>query len=475
MSHDIDNVQFPGRVAPRKFKLIVEPLTVVFMLAYGLLNTLRVEYLDKRLMQKVNFTQTSTNTSLVCSLNESSHDYELYVEVQDQTSYWTLYLAVAQAVPALVSANVLGAVSDLKGRRVAMVFPIIGYIIYSIINALTAIFHWPLYILIIGAVPLGMCGDFFTLVASSFAYVADTTTPKQRTYRMVILECMTSLSPGIGQVAVGFMVQKTGFPPVYFLITGLMLVCLVYLYFLPESLTKTTAESMNANSATGEPSRRSFNVAKFFRSLADLFRPDENGRCWKMISYNVILFEFVLLIVSFLSISVLFATGEPFCWSPAQIGLFNGLTFIFAGFGLVVGGYVIRICCSDHLTMQFSILSFMASLLMLAFAKNGVMIFLVTAVGCLRMLAMPICRAKMSKLVSPSDQGILFACSGCIQSVATLLSPLIFNALYPLTLRVSNGFSFVVMATTLLVPVAITVALQIDDRRNKPVKYAPVQ
>ncbi|XP_054756775.2 proton-coupled folate transporter-like [Lytechinus pictus] len=90
------------------------------------------------------------------------------------------------------------------------------------------------------------------------------------------------------------------------------------------------------------------------------------------------------------------------------------------------------------------------------------------------MLAMPICRAKMSKLIGPDEQGILFACSGCIQSIGTLLSPVIFNALYPLTLNVSSGFVFVVMAITFIIPVLMTLALQWDDRKST-IKYVSVQ
>nr|XP_054756775.1 proton-coupled folate transporter-like [Lytechinus pictus]XP_054756777.1 proton-coupled folate transporter-like [Lytechinus pictus] len=90
------------------------------------------------------------------------------------------------------------------------------------------------------------------------------------------------------------------------------------------------------------------------------------------------------------------------------------------------------------------------------------------------MLAMPICRAKMSKLIGPDEQGILFACSGCIQSIGTLLSPVIFNALYPLTLNVSSGFVFVVMAMTFIIPVLMTLALQWDDRKST-IKYVSVQ
>ncbi|XP_041465938.1 proton-coupled folate transporter-like [Lytechinus variegatus] len=90
------------------------------------------------------------------------------------------------------------------------------------------------------------------------------------------------------------------------------------------------------------------------------------------------------------------------------------------------------------------------------------------------MLAMPICRAKMSKLIGPDEQGILFACSGCIQSIGTLLSPVIFNALYPLTLNVSSGFVFVVMAMTFIIPVLMTLALQWDDRKST-IKYVSVE
>ncbi|XP_030848612.1 proton-coupled folate transporter-like [Strongylocentrotus purpuratus] len=370
-----NNNPSPARRSWRS-RLIVEPLTVTFMLAYGLLVTIRVEYLNKRLSEEANFTQPSTNTSVVCSLNTSSEEYDRYLEVQTQTSYWTLYLAVAQSIPALFSANFLGALSDARGRRIAMLFPIVGFGIYSIVYALVAQFHWSLYFLFAGAIPLGLCGDFLTLVACSFAYVADTTTSKQRTYRMVILECLTTLGAGAGQVLVGFMIEAIGYPPVYYAILCIMVLCALYVYLLPESHPSVTGKVPGEQPADIVPSPRSdFNMAKFFRSLADLFRPDPKGRCWKMISYNYILFQSILMIVSFLSTNVLFAEGEPFCWSAALIGIFNGLTFIFAGLGLVVGGYVLRLFFSDHCTMQISMLSFVACLVMTAYSKTNVVLF----------------------------------------------------------------------------------------------------
>lgn len=73
----------------------------------------------------------------------------------------------------------------------------------------------------------------------------------------------------------------------------------------------------------------------------------------------------------------------------------------------------------------------------------------------LSLVITPIIRAKLSRLVSESEQGALFSAVACVNNLAMLTASGIFNSLYPATLNFMKGFPFLLGAGLLLIPATL--------------------
>ncbi|KAF2984803.1 hypothetical protein EK904_003593 [Melospiza melodia maxima] len=82
------------------------------------------------------------------------------------------------------------------------------------------------------------------------------------------------------------------------------------------------------------------------------------------------------------------------------------------------------------------------------------------------MAATPVIRSKLSKLVSETEQGALFASVACVEGLCSLVSTGVFNSLYPATLHFMRGFPFLFGAIILLIPAAILGWIQIWDSKH---------
>lgn len=83
------------------------------------------------------------------------------------------------------------------------------------------------------------------------------------------------------------------------------------------------------------------------------------------------------------------------------------------------------------------------------------------------MAATPVLRSKLSKLVGLSEQGALFACVACVESLCFLVGSSVFNSLYPATLHFMKGFPFLFAAIILFIPAGIIGTLQCLDQRRE--------
>ncbi|KAJ3047406.1 hypothetical protein HK102_012925, partial [Quaeritorhiza haematococci] len=101
--------------------------------------------------------------------------------VQANTSWWTMILSLAANIPGLISAPVVGAISDNVGRKHAILFPILGGILRILALVVVTHFRLSLWVLFVSYIFEGLLGSFMVLEAAAFAYIADTSDGKGRT------------------------------------------------------------------------------------------------------------------------------------------------------------------------------------------------------------------------------------------------------------------------------------------------------
>ncbi|XP_071483384.1 proton-coupled folate transporter-like [Diadema antillarum] len=167
------------------------------MAVQGAIATLRTFYVKERLEESFgHFLNQDENST--CSSNSNISD-PLEKEIQSQTSFWIMWISILSAFPPIFTATFLVASSDSIGRKPILIFSGVCHLIASVIFLLVASFDLPLYVFVLGASVLGLCGDREAVSMVSSAYIADSTEGKSRTQRMAIQSFMGTSGFGTGQ------------------------------------------------------------------------------------------------------------------------------------------------------------------------------------------------------------------------------------------------------------------------------------
>ncbi|XP_071499263.1 lysosomal proton-coupled steroid conjugate and bile acid symporter SLC46A3-like [Diadema antillarum] len=231
------------------------------MAVQGAIATLRTFYVKERLEESFgHFLNQDENST--CSSNSNISD-PLEKEIQSQTSFWIMWISILSAFPPIFTATFLVASSDSIGRKPILIFSGVCHLIASVIFLLVASFDLPLYVFVLGASVLGLCGDREAVSMVSSAYIADSTEGKSRTQRMAIQSFMGTSGFGTGQVIAGVILNYShNFTICFALPTVLSALNLVYTVF-PGLVLETVPDCHY---------RYETSTDVFFRELVDTFR-----------------------------------------------------------------------------------------------------------------------------------------------------------------------------------------------------------
>ena len=91
-------------------------------------------------------------------------------DVASRVSTINMYVTIATYVPAICMAGVYASVADHFGRKITILIPIIGLIIYIACYTIVSIYHptFYFYLILLGAVCLGASGSFGTFIMAFF-------------------------------------------------------------------------------------------------------------------------------------------------------------------------------------------------------------------------------------------------------------------------------------------------------------------
>ncbi|PIK39880.1 putative proton-coupled folate transporter [Apostichopus japonicus] len=136
-----------------------------------------------------------------------------------------------------------------------------------------------------------------------------------------------------------------------------------------------------------------------------ILKVKENRRHIKIILYMVVAFAMTGFGSGSFAVTVLYGMGAPLCLSPEDIGLFLFGSLMSAGVGSMIGGAILPFCLSTFGMMYVSYLSNQAAFVATALAKTEWYLLLGACLGAFRLLALPIVRTDLSKMVKPDEQG----------------------------------------------------------------------
>eukprot|EP00118_Oscarella_pearsei_P008960 m.48854 g.48854 ORF g.48854 m.48854 type:complete len:468 (+) comp33929_c0_seq3:53-1456(+) len=428
----------------------VEVILFVYQFAEFMSIPLLQQLVYSKVSELKNYTATSQTNSFNCNVTSS-----IQKQVEEETSYWILYLNVANSIPAVLSALALGAWSDKTGRRFVLSLPAVGLSL----NAFVVLSVWyrdlPIPYLLIGQIAAGALGGFATFLMACFAYVSDISDLEHRTVRISILESMTYVGGSLGNVIGGIWVKSGDFAPAFWCISasGIFIVLYVILYLIETRPLQIPAAKF----------RSLFCSCGSLITSVGLFR--RGGRPYYPLIIGVSVFA--LLSINFsgmLDVIVVFVFDSPLCWASDMLGYFFAFKLALYGVAAMVVLPLLKwYKVKDFSLIYTGLISGAAGLILLGFSRyTWMMMYLVPVVSMMRGVVVPCLRSLMSQMVGKDNQGALFSGVGCVEAVCGLLATLIYNGLYPATraLATPHGFCFFLMAGIVVLSVFIILVLQ---------------
>lgn len=109
----------------------------------------------------LNETECNVHNETQKLLTSHSSDIQRYV------SDLNIYGALLENIPNIIFVLFLGPWSDRNGRKLPMMFPLVGHIISVILYLVNYHFQsWPAEYLLFASIPLGLCGGSATIFMS---------------------------------------------------------------------------------------------------------------------------------------------------------------------------------------------------------------------------------------------------------------------------------------------------------------------
>uniref|UniRef100_A0A671P6Q5 Solute carrier family 46 member 3-like n=1 Tax=Sinocyclocheilus anshuiensis TaxID=1608454 RepID=A0A671P6Q5_9TELE len=430
------------------------PAVGLYAFAMFMIYPLLQQYVYRRLWFELSGTTYPAESLSHCSNN---HSYvTIHQAVQKGTSIFLLKSELCFLIPSLISALLLVSYSDYCGRKVAIVPPLVGDTLFALCYVLVSRFSFSLNYLLAASFLSGLMGGPTTLIGGCFAYVADLCGEDlegQKTVRMARLDMILGVLTGLASLCTGFYIKAAGFTWPFLTAVFLHLINLFYvLVVLKESLVLPNPSLSSSGHLASEAPRLNQSQALTARlqGVYLLFAASKRRR-------NIVLLLMLAAFVALqggMSIFILYELNTPLCWSEVFVGYGSALSTAiylvsFAGVALL-SRYL-----PDAYIILLGLMSVAAGLIMAAFAKSTLLMFLVRLPLLLSIMPTPVLRSMMSKIVSGSEQGAMFACVAFVEMLSVGVSFTMFSSIYAATLSWFSGFSFLLAAGLTLIPAVL--------------------
>lgn len=321
-----------------------------------------------------------------------------------QASVWGGLLMFSYAIMQFISAPFIGELSDHFGRRKVLLVALFVLGIDYIFHAVAPTLGW----LFIGRILAGLGGGSYSVAN---AYASDISTPENKAQNFGLIGAAFGLGFILGPV-IGGVFSTYGIRVPFYIAAGLTFINLLYGYFvLPESLPKEKRRALEFRKANP------IGALKFFRQDKTLAQ---------FASTYFLIFLSNYAVQSTWS----YYTMYRFDWNPTIVGYSLGVVGIMVAF---VQGGLIRYTSKKFGNPKSVMIGYTFSflgLILFAFTSQSWMMFAFIVPYCLGGLAGPSLLGMMSNITSETEQGKLQGGLSCIQSLTSIIGPLIMTNIF---------------------------------------------
>lgn len=430
------------------FLYLVEPVMAIYCFATFASFPIMQQYVYRIFWQdEFNSTVFYDDNISHCETNQSNPNYIHEKEVQKRASMFYTTLDLSSLIPSLLMALILVSYGDQHGRKASLLLPSIGSLLTISAYCSVSFFDLPLEILYLSAVFSGFLGGFATFIGGCFSYIADIAKDVQKkNVRIAFIDMILGVSSGVAGITSGYIIRALGFKWSFALPAFLHILNILYILFILEETVKRSEFQQNVLSKEG--------FKELFSGVFVLFK---HASCKKRVAISLLLFAFMsYLFANFgaLSLFTLYELDSPLCWDPVLVGWGSALsTFCFVGSFL--GVFLFTRCLKDAYIVFIGIASWIGGVTMAAFATTTLTMMLVRLPLLFSVMPLPVLRSMMSKVVLENEQGALFACIACLESLTGSLTLAVYNSIYAATVLWFPGFCFLLSAALSLIPFAV--------------------
>uniref|UniRef100_W5MDY1 Proton-coupled folate transporter n=1 Tax=Lepisosteus oculatus TaxID=7918 RepID=W5MDY1_LEPOC len=435
---------------PCRLPVTVEPVLFLCTFSLVLQTPLCTQYLWDRISEDLGYNGTREG-----GCRNDSGPQTLQTEVETLTAHWNLYISLGGFVVGVFTATLMGSWSDRAGRRPVLMLPSLALALQAGVYLLVMYLRLPVAWFLLGRLLSGLSGDFNAVLAACFAYVADVSDARSRTFRVAVLEACIGVAGMLASVVGGQWRLAQGYINPFWLVLATAMAAALYAYlFVPESVRP-------------DPGARLFSM-EHYRAVGRLCAANGGGgrrsRLWLYL-----LSFFVVVTVHFGSrgLYVIYELSAPLCWGPVLIGYGSAAQYL-SSLTSLLGLRALQWCLEDSWIAVIGLASNMASLVVIAVASTTTLMFTGRGQMTCFLFSNPenFAHSWTSKCIEPVKLGALFALVACVESLCMLVSNGVFNSLYPATLHFLKGFPFLFGAGLLLVPAAIIGTLKLREKTS---------
>ncbi|KPP79753.1 solute carrier family 46 member 3-like, partial [Scleropages formosus] len=435
---------------------VIEP--VVGMFAFALFMTYPVvqQYVYRRLWEQLTSSPYPSDLNFSHCVVDNSTLSRQHEEVQREASLFFLYSELCIMLPSLIISLPLVSYSDHHGRKVAIIPPLAGEVVFALTYTVVSRFSLSLKFLLGAAFVSGVLGGPFSLVGGCFAYVADRCGQAEeggkKTVHMAVLDMILGALSGLASLCSGFFIQTAGFTwP--FLTAGLLhLTNLGYVLCILQETVVVPPISAPSNDSC----QRS-HVEDLRGRLQGVYLLFATSSRQRSILLSIILLAFGFYKVANqggMSIFILYELNMPLCWNEVLVGYGSALSAAVYMTSFA-GVYILSLCLHDAYIVLLGLLSTVAGLVMAAFAKTTLLMFLVRVPLVFSIMPAPVLRSMMSKIVLSSEQGAMFACVAFVEMLSIGAAFTVFSSTYAASASWFSGFSFLLASALTLIPMVL--------------------
>ncbi|XP_061704830.1 probable peptidoglycan muropeptide transporter SLC46 isoform X2 [Cydia pomonella] len=381
---------------------------------------------------------------------------QINLEVQVTVSNFHQWNGVAWHIVPVFLAFFLGAYSDKRGRKSIMLAGLIGKLYFSMMLTLNSMKDWPvMYVIYTAKIPSAFTGADLAIFAGAFAYIADVSSAKSRTFRVGILDAVylstMPLGVFIGNIIYVKFVNKS-FTTMFVINTTLILLATLHCLFFLKWQTRPEQMSLR-DAGVKNPIVDFFDLKNVKQTMLTLVKKRSNHRTlflWFLL-ISMALYTFQRDERPYMYLYV----QNVFEWDPTAYSNFRTyvstayVLTMFVGIPLMTKMFHWR----DTVIVMLGAASHMLGHFLYAQATVSKTLYIGGTVAALGPCVAPLVRSMTSKILPTAERGVAYAFLSVMENAVAMFGSIIYSQVYNVTLGTNyvNAIFYLTISTQAVV------------------------